>query len=100
MRARNVESQISVNNLAMERPSSGAPVQSAGDNVEVFALPATRQQQQLWFLDQLDPGNPAYNIPLAYELLGNVDTDALDQSLCWVVNRHETFRTVFTIRGE
>src|SRR6266566_6325114 len=67
---------------------------------EKFAFPATPQQQQLWFLDQLDPGNPAYNIPLAYELRGILDVDALDQSLRWVVNRHETFRTVFSFRAE
>ena len=67
---------------------------------EVFAFPPTPQQQQLWFLDQLDPGNPAYNIPLAYEVRGDLDADALDESLRWVVNRHDTFRTVFGIRGE
>ena len=66
----------------------------------MFAFPAPPQQQQLWFLDQFDPGNPAYNIPLAYELRGGLDADALDQSLQWVVDRHETFRTALAIREQ
>src|SRR3989454_1054207 len=67
---------------------------------EKFAFPATPQQKQLWFVDQLDPGNPAYNIPLAYELRGLVDAEPLDRSLHWVLNRRETFRTVFSFCGE
>src|SRR2546427_5178144 len=67
---------------------------------EKFAFPATPQQKQLWFVDQLDRGNPAYNIPLAYELRGLVDAESLDESLHWVLNRHETFRTVFSFCGE
>jgi len=96
-----LEMQPSMNlNVQMENVSLSAPAEPEGAAADVFAFPATPQQQQLWFLDQLVPGNPAYNIPLAYELSGDLDADALDQSLAWVVNRHESFRTVFAIRGE
>ena len=27
-------------------------------------------QERLWFLDQIDPGSPAYNVPLAIRLTG------------------------------
>src|SRR5947208_3511090 len=94
------ENQVSENNLAIERPLPVTLAKPVADDVDVFVFPATPQQQQLWFLDQLNPGNPAYNIPLAYELHGDLHPDVLDQSLDWVVNRHETFRTVFAIRGE
>src|SRR2546426_2879632 len=70
------------------------------NGVKLFAYPATPQQQQLWFLDELCAGTPAYDIPLAYDVRGILDMDALDQSLRWMVNRHETLRTVFSFRAE
>ena len=37
---------------------------------EVFVLPATIRQQGFWYLDQLQPGNPAYNIAVRFRLRG------------------------------
>ena len=37
---------------------------------EIFVFPASFAQQRLWFLDQLDPANSAYNIPAAWRLRG------------------------------
>ncbi len=53
------------------------------------------EQERLWLLDQLSPGNPAYHIPLAVRLTGQLDVDALAQSLNAVVARHESLRTTF-----
>jgi hypothetical protein len=53
-------------------------------------------QQRLWFLDQLVPQNPAYNIPVALQLSGRLDTAVLQQSLQHILNRHDTLRTAFT----
>jgi amino acid adenylation domain-containing protein len=50
-------------------------------------------QQRLWFIDQLEPGSAAYNIPVAVRLEGRLDTDALEKSLHEIVRRHEILRT-------
>jgi amino acid adenylation domain-containing protein len=53
-------------------------------------------QQRLWFLDQMDPGNPQYNIPGAIRLKGSGNIPVLEQSLNKIIERHETLRTIFT----
>ena len=59
------------------------------------ALPLSFAQQRLWFLDQLEPDNPLYNIPWALRVSGNLKVEALEQSLNAIVERHETLRTTF-----
>jgi amino acid adenylation domain-containing protein len=51
--------------------------------------PLTYSQQRLWLLDQLTPGNAAYNLPKALELSGSLLTAALDQGLVEIFRRHE-----------
>ncbi|HEX7240375.1 MAG TPA: amino acid adenylation domain-containing protein, partial [Longimicrobiaceae bacterium] len=60
-------------------------------------LPLSFAQQRLWFLDQLQPGSAAYNIPAALRLHGRLDTAALRKSLSEVVRRHESLRTVLGV---
>ncbi len=62
------------------------------------AAPLSYAQQRLWFIHQLDPTSPAYNIPLAVRLSGRLDIDALRATLTEVVRRHEALRTTFSIR--
>jgi amino acid adenylation domain-containing protein len=56
-------------------------------------------QQRLWFLDQVGPGNPAYNIPACCRLTGQVNLMALEQALNEIIRRHETLRTSFLSAG-
>ena len=59
-------------------------------------LPLCLAQERLWFLDQLEPGNPFYNVPIAVHLTGELNTAILKQSLNEVVGRHEGLRTSFS----
>src|SRR5262249_4877317 len=52
-------------------------------------------QQRLWFLQQLMPGNPFYNMPIRLRLSGELNVGALQASLDALVARHETLRTTF-----
>ncbi|MFD7065175.1 amino acid adenylation domain-containing protein [Streptomyces sp. NPDC059906] len=68
-----------------------------------YVLPASSGQQQLWFLDQLDPaGGVAYNLPAAFRIDGPLDVAALEGALRFVSGRHEALRTSFatTDNGE
>ncbi|MBV7340164.1 amino acid adenylation domain-containing protein [Chloroflexi bacterium TSY] len=58
-------------------------------------LPLSFAQQRLWFMDQLEPGNAAYNIPIALQLTGTLNVEALQASLNELVQRHEGLRTYF-----
>jgi len=60
-------------------------------------LPLSFAQQRLWFLDQLDPGNPLYNMTQKMRLRGKLDVDALRQAINRMVARHEALRTSFVL---
>jgi non-ribosomal peptide synthetase component F len=59
------------------------------------SLPLSFAQQRLWFLSQLDPQSPSYNVPYAIRLSGALNTAALERALGTIVDRHESLRTVF-----
>ncbi len=57
-------------------------------------VPPSHAQARLWFLDQLDPGNPAYNVAWAEHLTGPLDPDAMTAAFDALVDRHEALRLV------
>jgi amino acid adenylation domain-containing protein len=59
------------------------------------SLPLSFAQRRLWFLEQLDPGNSAYNIAAAVRLEGRLDIAALERSFNEITSRHEVLRTCF-----
>ncbi|HVR08949.1 MAG TPA: amino acid adenylation domain-containing protein, partial [Thermoanaerobaculia bacterium] len=63
-------------------------------------LPLSSPQRRLWFLDQLEPGNPAYNLGIAVRFSGALEPAALGRGLSQIVSRHEALRTVFQVLGD
>ncbi|MFL5357820.1 amino acid adenylation domain-containing protein, partial [Archangium sp.] len=63
-------------------------------------LPLSFAQQRLWFLDQLTPHSPLYNIPMAVRFQGALDVPALEQAFSALTERHESLRTTFGLVGE
>jgi amino acid adenylation domain-containing protein len=61
-------------------------------------LPLSFAQERLWFLDRLQPGGSAYNVPLVLTAEGRLDSERLAAVLTEVVRRHQVLRTVFAER--
>ena len=58
-------------------------------------LPLSFAQQRLWFIEQLEPGTPMYNIPSTFRVKGDLKLNVLEQALTEIVRRHEVLRTAF-----
>ena len=58
-------------------------------------LPLSFAQQALWFIDQLAPGQPTFNVTAAVRITGPLDLEALGRSFAEMLRRHEALRTVF-----
>jgi aspartate racemase len=67
---------------------------------ESNAFPLSFGQHRLWFIEQLRPGNLAYNISSAVRLSGRLDPLALERALDEIVRRHEALRTTFAARDD
>ena len=89
-----------------DAPSPGTAVAGAAELAAPPLLPVPHAegaplsfgQQRLWFLDRLDPGSAAYNMPRGLRLRGTLDGRAvatLAASFGEVVRRHEILRTTF-----
>ncbi|MFZ2407683.1 MAG: amino acid adenylation domain-containing protein, partial [Methylobacter sp.] len=60
-------------------------------------LPLSFAQERMWFLAQLDPENPNYNVAGAIRISGELNISLLEQCVNEVVRRHEVLRTAFGI---
>lgn len=86
-----LERQLRQQNIAF--PPATLPRPVGGD------VPLSFAQEQLWFLDQLQPGNPAYNIAATVRCRGTLDPISLEQALRTLVCRHDILRTTFVARA-
>lgn len=61
-------------------------------------LPASAAQQRLWFMAEMRPKDPFYNIPFVVRLDGPLDPAALRRALTELVRRQPALRTVLRAR--
>jgi amino acid adenylation domain-containing protein len=79
-----------------ERAAGAAtPPATIPRRAQVSPAPVSFAQQRLWFIDQLTPGTPIFNIPAAVRIHGELDRAIFERALAEVVRRHETLRTRF-----
>ena len=83
---------------ATQERLSGA--EDASRQIVDGVFPLSTMEEGLWFIEQVAPGNSAYNLPEAWRLWGRLNVHVLEQSLNAVARRHETLRTIFSLRGE
>ncbi|NLE78878.1 MAG: amino acid adenylation domain-containing protein, partial [Rhodococcus sp.] len=63
-------------------------------------IPLSFAQQRMWFINQLEPGSPVYNIPTVLRVRGGLVVDSLKTALADVVARHEGLRTRFAMDND
>ncbi len=71
------------------------PIQVRNESANL-SLTLSFPQTRLWFLNQLEGDSATYNISIALQLQGRLDTDALRQAIETIVDRHEILRTNFS----
>ena len=59
--------------------------------------PLSFAQQRLWFIEQLQPGTPLYNVARAVRIVGSINVAALEQGFNEIVRRHEVLRAYFAV---
>ena len=72
----------------------------AAQGAELYAFPASITQRRFWVLDQLEPGNPAFNIAVRFRLKGHLNSAILERAFNEMVRRHEILRTSFTLQND
>ena len=65
--------------------------------IDAFVFPASFAQSRLWFLSQLDPASPVYNVPAIFRVDGPLDHRILEGAVNEIIARHESLRTTFRV---
>jgi len=88
------EARLREKGLTAPRPKTIPPIP---EREQLAYFPASLDQERLWFIDQMEPGNPAYNIHYSSRLLGPFDLDLLRRAVNRSIARHEVLRTTFKV---
>jgi amino acid adenylation domain-containing protein len=83
--------------LLRERGIGDAKTERIPRRTDCGPAPLSFAQQRIWFLDQLEPENPLYNIHTGVELLGPLNVPVLQRSIAEILRRHEALRTTFAV---
>jgi len=81
----------------MQKNRRAKTTQSIERRVERTKAPLSYNQQGLWVLNQLMPGESLYHSPTAARLTGPLNVEALVKTLQTIVARHDGLRTIFKI---
>ncbi len=63
----------------------------------VGRFPCSTMQRQMWFLDQMEPGDPSLNVAMRWEIAGRIQDASIDRAFQAIVDRHEILRTRFVV---
>ncbi len=80
-----------------ERAEGATPERIPRRPPDLTPLPLSFAQERLWFIDRLQPGITAYNMPLALRIAGEVSPALLAALLGEIARRHEVLRTTFRV---
>ena len=63
--------------------------------------PLSSAQKRIFLINQVNPSNTGYNLPVAFQIQGNIDIVRLKEVFRKLISRHEVLRTSFAfINGE
>jgi len=86
------EKKFSIIQFLSQISQPGSPAQIPRISREGFLAPSL-QQERLWFLEQFEGKNAAYNIAGGLRLKGPLNREALENSWKEIIRRHEVLRT-------
>lgn len=66
--------------------------------VVIGEFPCTETQLRFWVLDQMQPGNPALNVSVRWEIRGSFKASTIEAAFRKIIQRHEILRTRFVER--
>src|ERR1700688_3549620 len=93
--ARSRERRALLEKLLAKRGFGAVPTPVTPRESGTADVPLSFAQQRLWFLNRLEPDNPAYNVTLALPISVHLRVDALQSALMALAQRHEILRTTF-----
>ena len=88
------EARLKSQGLSAPKPRTIRPIPG---RERLAWFPTSLDQERLWFIDQMEPGNPAYNIHSSCRLFGRMDPDLMRRAVNASIARHEILRTTFRV---
>ena len=82
----------------MNQHTYHAPMPGSGEVAAEF--PCSQSQLLWWILDSINPGDPAYNIAVCWEICGRFSAASIEAAFERVIARHEILRTRFVEKDD
>lgn len=81
--------------MSVSTSSEKSQSEGAGPSAAPQGFPCSLAQQRFWFLEQIDPGNPALNVAVRWRMNGSISDVAVERAMQALIDRHEILRTRF-----